>query len=120
MSLDGYIEDSAGKFNWAVPDEEAHKVSDDITGATSDIVKARGIMAAAAAPGFSGIVTGQEGRAYLMMPVAGWTASRQQTPGQSAAFASSWFAERHCYPSSSGLAVGQSPALIRKLAEQPR
>jgi dihydrofolate reductase len=31
MSLDGYIADRAGKFDWSVPDEEAHTVINDLT-----------------------------------------------------------------------------------------
>ena len=29
-SLDGYIEDSTGKFDWAVPDEEVHRFANDL------------------------------------------------------------------------------------------
>jgi RibD C-terminal domain len=29
-SLDGYIEDEDGKFDWAEPDEEAHKLINDL------------------------------------------------------------------------------------------
>ena len=29
-SLDGYIEDSDGKFDWAAPDEEVHKFINDL------------------------------------------------------------------------------------------
>jgi dihydrofolate reductase len=31
MSLDGYIADQAGKFDWSVPDEEVHTVINDLT-----------------------------------------------------------------------------------------
>ncbi|MGH9161788.1 MAG: dihydrofolate reductase family protein [Vicinamibacteraceae bacterium] len=31
MSLDGYIADRAGKFDWSVPDEEVHTVINDLT-----------------------------------------------------------------------------------------
>ena len=31
MSLDGYIADRAGKFDWSVPDEEVHAVINDVT-----------------------------------------------------------------------------------------
>lgn len=31
MSLDGYIEDESGKFDWAVPDEEVHSFVNDLT-----------------------------------------------------------------------------------------
>jgi dihydrofolate reductase len=30
MSLDGYIEDSAGKFDWAMPDKEVHQYINDL------------------------------------------------------------------------------------------
>ncbi len=30
MSLDGYIEDQSGKFDWAVPDEEVHRFINDL------------------------------------------------------------------------------------------
>ena len=30
MSLDGYIEDSAGTFDWAMPDEEVHQYINDL------------------------------------------------------------------------------------------
>jgi dihydrofolate reductase len=30
MSLDGYIEDSAGRFDWAVPDDEVHTFVNDL------------------------------------------------------------------------------------------
>lgn len=30
MSLDSYIEDSAGRFDWAMPDEEVHKYINDL------------------------------------------------------------------------------------------
>ena len=30
MSIDGYIEDEGGKFDWAVPDEEAHRFINDL------------------------------------------------------------------------------------------
>jgi hypothetical protein len=29
-SLDGYVEDAAGKFDWAVPDEEVHAFVNDL------------------------------------------------------------------------------------------
>jgi dihydrofolate reductase len=31
MSLDGYIEDESGKFDWAMPDEEVHTFFNDLT-----------------------------------------------------------------------------------------
>ncbi len=30
MSLDGYIEDLDGKFDWAMPDEEVHRFINDL------------------------------------------------------------------------------------------
>ena len=30
MSLDGYIEDQSGKFDWAVPDEAVHRFLNDL------------------------------------------------------------------------------------------
>jgi hypothetical protein len=29
-SLDGYVEDSAGRFDWAAPDEEVHRFVNDL------------------------------------------------------------------------------------------
>lgn len=36
-SLDGYVEDSTGKFDWAVPDEEVHRLKPAVSQSATSI-----------------------------------------------------------------------------------
>ena len=45
MSLDGYIADRDGKFDWSVPDEEVHTVINDLTRSVGTLLLGRRMYA---------------------------------------------------------------------------
>lgn len=49
MSLDGYIEDSHGRFDWAVPDEEVHSFINDLERGVGTYLYGRGMYETMAA-----------------------------------------------------------------------
>jgi hypothetical protein len=45
MSLDGYIEDKSGKFDWAAPDDEVHAFVNDLVRSTGTFLYGRRMYA---------------------------------------------------------------------------
>jgi hypothetical protein len=81
MSLDGYIADRAGKFDWSVPDAEVHAVINDLTRSVGTLLLGRRLYEVLVA--WESLDVADQPPAIKDLPRSGGQPTRSCTPRRS-------------------------------------